>query len=614
MAKPTIRDIAEKLKISQAAVSLALRGREGVSEATRERVIETARSMRYDLPVRAKRSVPHRNIALLTDGGDGPLRAYVLKSLSDVCAEDGGVLRVFSYSQWKNEPRLLAGCETLLLFDTLPREDLEVLSSAVPHLLLLDGDYPRAPFSNLRVGYSDAAYAMTKYLSELGHRSILYVNADLPMSKNLLFFNGFQQLVLELRLPLDSSQIVMDLDGSPNVFKHFPDIIRRRNISAVICTSASCAYRMASQLSIMGFRVPEDISVAAVTGDEPADIPGHALTRISMGFREFGRKAAEIAVSGDAGQDLVIPCSPVIGGSSVAAPKYNPASKKLAFVLYRKDHPTLLVARAGFLNMAQQMGYQAEIAGITDDDEEAFCRVCRELAQQRIDGVALWLSPPDAIKSFREANIPIVCLHGVTKDMPPGGWQASIAGDPQEIAQSVSSYFAAHLPKKGGRVSVSQSSHNPLEDSITRALIGCMREKCPRVTVTQDLLFADHSEESVRAVTEFMRNTPDLLGVFSTAGFAAITWSHVRRLLGRDITIIGTDYDEESIELLKQGELDAFVAQPIYEESQESVTALDTILRGNVFPAVTTLEAPLVTAQNVEKYDLLVQYVRNFYV
>lgn len=613
MEKPTIRDIAEQLGISQAAVSLALRGKAGVSAQTRERVLAAAQTLHYSLPERTQRSGGGA-IALLVSEADGPLRGSVLQALADLCARSGRALRVFSYAQWQREPKLLAGCAALATFDTLPRAALDELAAAVPQLLLLDGDYPRAPFSNLRIGYADAAYTLTEYLSALGHRSFLYLNADLPMSKNLLCFSGFQRLILELRLPLDSSQIVMDLGGTPNVLKHFPDIIRKRNISAVVCTSAASAYQLIRQLNIMGFRVPEDISVAAVTGSDPTGVSEFGLTHVSLGYRAFGLRAAEIADRGEGESDLTIPCSPVIGGSSVAAPKYNPASKKLALVLYRKDHPTLRVARAGFLNMAQQMGYQAEIAGIPDDSEAEYCRVCRELAQQDVDGVVLWLNPQEAVRCFREADIPMVCLHGVTKGTPSDGWQASIAAEPQEIAQSVAAYFAAHLPKKRGRVSVSQSGHNLLEDSITRALIDCMREQCPQITVTQDLLFADHSEASVRAVTEFMQSAPELVGAFSTAGFAAITWTHVRKALGRALTVIGTDYDEESIALIKSGDLDAFVAQPIYEESQTSVAALDTILRGNVFPAVTTLDAPLVTRQNVEKYDLLLQYVKNFYV
>ena len=43
----TAKEIAQKLGLSAAAVSLALRGRSGVSEATRAKVLETAAQMGY---------------------------------------------------------------------------------------------------------------------------------------------------------------------------------------------------------------------------------------------------------------------------------------------------------------------------------------------------------------------------------------------------------------------------------------------------------------------------------------------------------------------------------------------------------------------------------------
>ena len=116
-------------------------------------------------------------------------------------------------------------------------------------------------------------------------------------------------------------------------------------------------------------------------------------------------------------------------------------------------------------------------------------------------------------------------------------------------------------------------------------------------------------------VTQFIENTPDLLGAFSTCGLAAITWTMAKRSLGRsDMVVVGTDYDADSIALVKRGDLDAFVAQPIYEEAQQGVVVLDALLRGKRYEQFTQLDSPLVTKANVDKYDRLLQSVKNWYV
>ena len=50
MANITAKDIAEKLGISTASVSVALNGKPGVSQATREKILAVAASMGYSLP------------------------------------------------------------------------------------------------------------------------------------------------------------------------------------------------------------------------------------------------------------------------------------------------------------------------------------------------------------------------------------------------------------------------------------------------------------------------------------------------------------------------------------------------------------------------------------
>ena len=64
---------------------------------------------------------------------------------------------------------------------------------------------------------------------------------------------------------------------------------------------------------------------------------------------------------------------------------------------------------------------------------------------------------------------------------------------------------------------------------------------------------------------------------------------------------------------IESGEVQAFVAQPLYEEAQTSVIALDTLLRGNSYPFFTSLDAPLVTRANMDRYRKLLQDVNNWY-
>ena len=293
MSKVTIKEIAARANVSQAAVSLAMHGKKGVSEQTRDLILRTAQELGY---TRQRQFHPAQanSVILLLSPSDGKLLPSVLQELTAWVLQSGGYLRLYTYAQVTADTHLLDDCRLLVTFDTLGRDELEQLSACVPQILVLDGDYPRKPFWNLRIDYAGAAYTLTKHLSELGHRSFIYFNEDLPMNKSMLCFKGFQRLILELRLPLDPVQTVMDLHSTPNVLKHFPDIIHNNNISAIICTSANGALKLTGQLRKMGFRVPQDVSVSGFDGVEIARYVIPSITTVRQPTEEIAQKSVDL--------------------------------------------------------------------------------------------------------------------------------------------------------------------------------------------------------------------------------------------------------------------------------------------------------------------------------
>lgn len=615
MAKITNKDIAQRAGVSPAAVSLAIHGKKGISEATRTHILNVVREMDYVPPVRV-RSGQLRSIVLLLGEPDEPMLPAVVQALLQLSRETGGQLRILPMALLQNGPaELLAGCDLLVTFDGLERAALEALSPLVQQILIIDGNFARKPFWNIRVDYEGAAYALTRALTEIGHRSFIYLNDDLQLSKNLICFSGFQKLILELHLPLNPAQIIMYLNRDPNIWSHVPDIIHNFNVSAIVCTSDRAAVETVERLRQAGFRVPEDISVAAIVSGEATRHPGFSFTQLSLGnntVEEELRKLLLRAVSTDEYVDVLIPYSPVVRGQSTAAPRFDPTQKKLVIMLHLKNHPSLRIVRAGFLNRIQQMGYQAEVVGIEGDNPQEYFAALEQLANEPIDGLVSWLSAPGVFERFRRRGIPVVSLHSPSRKAEGYGEKARISADPVKIAEEVATYFAARLHDRTGALAVSQSGDNMLESTITQALIEKMREKCPNITVRHDFDFVD--QDCTQMLTDYIRRTPELLGVFTTAGFACVNWAEAKRAANRrELLLVGTDYSDESIHLVETGEVGAFIAQPLYEEGQMGVVALDAILRGNPFPASCTLDAPLVTRENLEKYRRLLQDVKNWY-
>ncbi|MCI8526725.1 MAG: substrate-binding domain-containing protein [Oscillospiraceae bacterium] len=616
MGKVTNKDIALRAGVSQAAVSIAIHGKKGISDATRAHILNIVRELNYKPPTRLRAgSAAAVAVAL------GPEGERLLPALLSRLLEEGCGVQIWTLPQLLQDPEgRLSGCELLAVLGEAERTVLDQLAQTVPQLLVLDRDHCRKPFLNIRLDYAGAAYLLTRHIARLGHRNFLYLNEELPASKSLICFNGFQRLLLERKLIIHPDQIILDVRTDPNVWSHFPDILKQHNVSAILCTSDLAAVHAVDHLRAAGLCVPEDVSVAALVEGETSAHPGFSFTHLSLNRGQLAAEAAAVACQRQPyrAADLLIPPGSVTDGASAGAPRFDPSKKKLAIALYLKDHPIMRVARAGFLNSVQQMGYQAEVVGTAGDDNASFTESVRPLLDMDVDGVAVWLMVPEAIRLLQDAGIPVVGLHGLPPVPERSGFQCSITEDPISVGRDVAAFFAQSLQDRAGSVVLSQSGDNPLESGITQEITRQLARLCPRLRVfndLRDLQIAHYTAANVQLAAELMEAHPDLVGVFTTAGGACANWAAAKRRLGRDdLLIIGTDYTEETLDLLDAGEIQAFVAQPIYEETQNSVMALDAILRGNPFPAQVRLEAPLITRESAGRYRRLLQEIMNWYV
>ena len=187
MANITAKDIAEKLGISTASVSVALNGKPGVSQATREKILAVAASMGYSLPKASSGDSRLVCFLLYADPAvavaqESSFSTFVLKGVEDTAKELGyRVLIRYAYAG-----RDLA-------------DQLEDILDDLAGLLILGTDLTAARRSQLASlplpavvvdnflfsGYVDCvgndnlfgAKSAVSYLIDQGHRSFGYLRA-----------------------------------------------------------------------------------------------------------------------------------------------------------------------------------------------------------------------------------------------------------------------------------------------------------------------------------------------------------------------------------------------------------------------------------------------------
>lgn len=180
MKRPTITDIAREAGVSKGAVSYALNGRPGVSEATRHRITRIARELGWS-PSSTARALSGGRAGAIGLVLDGPAEAcfpalldgFSPELLVQVTAGREAALAV--YRRWRAERRV----DGVLL--TGPECAAEVVRIGLPAVVLGGaGGVPDVP--SVRVDDAAGAAEALEYLAALGHRHVVRIAGAAPFA------------------------------------------------------------------------------------------------------------------------------------------------------------------------------------------------------------------------------------------------------------------------------------------------------------------------------------------------------------------------------------------------------------------------------------------------
>ena len=172
MKRPTITDIAREAGVSKGAVSYALNGRPGVSEATRHRITRIARELGWS-PSSTARALSGGRAGAIGLVLDGPAEAFFPALLDGFEPElllqvaTGGEASLAVYRRWRAERKV----DGVLL--TVPDHAAELVRIGLPAVVL--GGPGGLGVPSVRVDDAAGAAEALEYLAALGHRHVVRI-------------------------------------------------------------------------------------------------------------------------------------------------------------------------------------------------------------------------------------------------------------------------------------------------------------------------------------------------------------------------------------------------------------------------------------------------------
>lgn len=336
MGKITVRDIAKLAGVSPAAVSLALNGKAGVSEATRDKVLAIAQANQYfsGAPVvQVVRGHSSTYIAALYRTNaqleDQAFYAEMSTAAMVACRELGYTL-VSTYITGDDSmlvlPPSIRSCEVdgvLIFGDQEPGIYMELEKLGLPFVILDCSRESRYP--SVFVDYKQAAYEATRHLINLGHRDIAFLSNGTLHDFNSQVLSGFQKATTQAGIALYPNRFQINMEDT-KALEHCLEkaLAGPCRPTAIFCTVDFYALQVLHRLSELGYSVPEDISVISIDDVSVSRMITPALTTMRVdrdGMIREGLRMLTQIIQGETPKSCRLATPPLILRQTTAEPK-----------------------------------------------------------------------------------------------------------------------------------------------------------------------------------------------------------------------------------------------------------------------------------------------------
>ncbi|PLT45318.1 LacI-family transcriptional regulator [Paenibacillus pasadenensis] len=320
----TMQQIADRLHVSKYTVSQALAGKGGVSEATRQRVMETARAMGYEAPSSRPplgAAVYDSALARPSAAGDADGR-YIVVWMSRIHQEEpmywqrvlGGIQEACRLHGWGavvlapfddghvsdilppylDRTRCVGG----LAVGSFPLKQLAAMKRTALPVVLVDHQEPFSGLDSVANDNIAAARMISGLLLDRGCRSFVFVGSD-------RFSVSFRERWLGCRSALEQT-FAQRKDGELRRWtipysREWIDTLQARLSrtrpdelpDAFVCANDDIAAELLKLLLQRGVDVPGRCRVAGIDNIEGSAWTRPPLTTMDLGKEQLGQRAVE---------------------------------------------------------------------------------------------------------------------------------------------------------------------------------------------------------------------------------------------------------------------------------------------------------------------------------
>jgi LacI family transcriptional regulator len=314
----TSADVARIAQVSKMSVSRVLNGQPGVSEETRQRIMDAIAQLGYVPNAAARgRHAGSNLIALLIPGITSLYMGEILRGVSSAAERLNYGLMLYTQGAVSNIQRTsyyLSLLENSLVDGVLmvvPLDYEVIVNDLKEHnhpYVIIDhhsktGDEPSVTATN-RKGVLDAM----RHLLALGHRRIGFITGRMDIVCSHDRLQGYREGLAEVGLPFDPALVLEGDYLQPTGFKQTQSLLQLgAPPTAIVVSNDVMAFGAMDAAKAQGLRIGKDLSIVGFDDVFMASQTYPPLTTVRQPMAEMGEAAVDMLVTLIQGRTVLSP-------------------------------------------------------------------------------------------------------------------------------------------------------------------------------------------------------------------------------------------------------------------------------------------------------------------
>jgi DNA-binding LacI/PurR family transcriptional regulator len=304
----TIADVAQRAKVSKMSVSRVLNGQTGVSEKTRQRILEVVEELGYvPNPAPRVRSNDANLIALLTPGITATYMGEILHGVSGAAERLNYGLMLFTQGETDTIQRttkylsLLNNTQVDGVLMVVPHDYEVIVNDLKAHDLtyvIIDHHSGAENEPSVTATNRKGALDSMRHLLALGHRRIGFITGRMDIACSHDRLQGYRDGLAEVGLPFDPDLVREGDFMQPTGFQQAQALLQLSNPpTAIFASNDVMAFGVMEAARIAGLTVGQELSVIGFDDIFMASQTYPPLTTVRQPLADMGEAALEMLVA-----------------------------------------------------------------------------------------------------------------------------------------------------------------------------------------------------------------------------------------------------------------------------------------------------------------------------